>query len=134
MVQKEGMNTMRFAMLTALVSLPVLAAETAPAPIPVNLKVGEQISVMLNGNPTTGYIWRVDGKIPANSPVQVELTTASKENNSFCCGFPVPTTLKITGRSVGDATVRVVYARPWEKGKAPADAKTFAVKVSAPAK
>lgn len=131
MVQKEGMNTMRFVMLTALASLPVLAAETAPAPIPVNLKVGEQISVMLNGNPTTGYIWQVDGKISTKSPVQVELTNAALENDSFCCGFPVPTTLTITGRRAGKATVRVVYARPWEKGKAPADTKTFSVKVSA---
>ncbi|MBO5684054.1 MAG: protease inhibitor I42 family protein [Akkermansia sp.] len=128
------MNTLRYVIPAAMSALPVLSAEAEPAPIPVNLKVGEQISVVLNGNPTTGYIWRVDGKIPAKSPVQVELVNAAQQDDSFCCGFPVPTTLNIIGRRAGKTTVRVVYARPWEKGKAPADVKTFAVKVTTPAK
>ena len=128
------MNTLRYVMLAAMSALPVLAAEAEPVPTPVNLKVGEQISVMLYGNAGTGYVWQVDGKPAAKSPVQVELVNAAQQDDSFCCGFPVLTTLNIIGRRAGKTTVRVVYARPWEKGKAPADVKTFAVKVTTPAK
>lgn len=128
------MNTLRYVMLAAMAALPVLSAEAEPVPTPVNLKVGEQISVMLYGNAGTGYVWQVDGKPAAKSPVQVELVNAAQQDDSFCCGFPVPTTLNIIGRRAGKTTVRVVYARPWEKGKAPADVKTFAVKVTTPAK
>jgi predicted secreted protein len=60
--------------------------------------------------------------------VQVELSVVSNcEEN--CCGFPTPTTLAMTGVKPGTQLVRVVYARPWEKGKAPAQEKRFAVTV-----
>ena len=129
MVQKEGMNTMRFVMLTALASLPVLAAETAPAPIPVNLKVGQQATVLLNGNPTTGYVWKLASKVN-HFIVSAELTCPAQENNGFCCGFPTPTTLTLTALIPGRTLVRVCYARPWEKHKPAADIRTFDVTVS----
>ena len=124
-----GMNTLRNVMLAAVTALPVLAAAAEPAPIPVNLKVGEQISVMLNGNPTTGYVWTLAGK-SNHIIVSAELTCPAQENGGFCCGFPSPTTLTITALSPGKKVVRVYYARPWEKNKPAADIKTFFVTVT----
>lgn len=128
-----GMNTLRNVMLAAMAALPVLAAETEPAPIPVNLKVGQQTTVLLDGNPTTGYVWRLAGKTN-HIIVSAELTCPAQENNGFCCGFPTPTTLTLTALSPGKKVVRVYYARPWEKNKPAADTRTFVVTVTPAAK
>ena len=114
-------------MLAALAALPVLAADTKPA-APLNLRVGQKLALVLDGNPTTGYIWQLKPALPAGSPVQVELSLVRNEEEN-CCGFPTPTTLTMTGVKPGTQLVRVVYARPWEKGKAPVQEKRFAVTV-----
>lgn len=109
-----------------------VAAGILPSAAALNMRVGQKLSLVLEGNPTTGYLWQLDPALPVESPVQVELSIASNcEEN--CCGFPTPTTLTMTGAKPGTQLVRVVYARPWEKGKAPAQEKCFAVTVQ-PAK
>lgn len=121
------MNSLKLMMLAALAALPVLAADAKPA-APLNLRVGQKLALVLDGNPTTGYIWQLKPALPAGSPVQVELSLVRNEEEN-CCGFPTPTTLTMTGVKPGTQLVRVVYARPWEKGKAPAQEKRFAVTV-----
>lgn len=118
----------KLALFSLLVALPVVAAEVKP--IPVRLQEGQATSVLLNGNPTTGFIWQVAGKPSANAVVQVSLSCAANEPGGMCCGFPTPTTLTMTALKPGKQKVRVIYARPWEKGKAPADEKVFAVEVT----
>ncbi|MEE1264811.1 MAG: protease inhibitor I42 family protein [Akkermansia sp.] len=121
------MKSLKLMMLAALAALPVLAADAKPA-APLNLRVGQKLALVLDGNPTTGYIWQLKPALPAGSPVQVELSLVRNEEEN-CCGFPTPTTLTMTGVKPGTQLVRVVYARPWEKGKAPAQEKRFAVTV-----
>jgi inhibitor of cysteine peptidase len=121
------MNSLKLMMLATLAALPVLAADAKPA-APLNLRVGQKLALVLDGNPTTGYIWQLKPALPAGSPVQVELSLVRNEEEN-CCGFPTPTTLTMTGVKPGTQLVRVVYARPWEKGKAPAQEKRFAVTV-----
>ena len=124
------MSTLRSFLFTALSALPVLAAESAVKPIPVNLQEGQVATVLLEGNPTTGYRWQVAGAQKSRSVVKVELSTVDSDcGEGFCCGFPTPTTLTITALKPGKQLVRVIYSRPWEKNKAPADEKIFAVKV-----
>ena len=121
------MNSLKLTILAALAALPVLAADAKPA-APLNLRVGQKLALVLDGNPTTGYIWQLKPALPAGSPVQVELSLVRNEEEN-CCGFPTPTTLTMAGVKPGTQLVRVVYARPWEKGKAPAQEKCFAVTV-----
>lgn len=121
------MKSLKLMMLAALAALPVLAADAKPA-APLNLRVGQKLALVLDGNPTTGYIWQLKPALPAGSPVQVELSLVRNEEEN-CCGFPTPTTLTMTGVKPGTQLVRVVYARPWEKGKAPVQEKRFAVTV-----
>lgn len=121
------MNSLKLMMLAALAALPVLAADAMLA-APLNLRVGQKLALVLDGNPTTGYIWQLKPALPAGSPVQVDLSLVRNEEEN-CCGFPTPTTLTMTGVKPGTQLVRVVYARPWEKGKAPVQEKRFAVTV-----
>lgn len=107
----------------------VVEVAAEPAAAPLNLRVGQKISMVLDGNPTTGYIWQLAGTVPTEGPVLVELITAGDcEEN--CCGFPTPTTLTITAVKPGTQRVHVVYARPWEKGKAPVQELIYDVVVS----
>ena len=123
------MNTLRTILLGSLAALPVLAADAVKAPSPVALQVGQKCTVMLNSNAGTGYIWQVAEPAASSKVVKVELFGTEPED-SFCCGFPVPVTLTITGQKPGKALVRVVYVRPWEKGKSPAREQSFSVTVS----
>lgn len=124
------MKTLGSFLMAALVAVPVLAQDAAVAPTPVNLQVGQKVTVLLDGNPTTGYIWRQTDALPADAPVTVDLRCVATEEGGMCCGFPTPTSLTITAVKPGTQVVRVVYARPWEKGKAPLREKSFAVKVA----
>ena len=127
------MKTLRTFLLGALAALPVLAADSVDVPAPVALQVGQKCTMMLNSNAGTGYTWQVAEPAASNKVVKVELFGTSPDD-SFCCGFPVPVTLTITGQKPGKALVRVVYVRPWEKGKTPAREQSFSVTVSPAAK
>lgn len=118
----------------AMVALPVCAGAVEKQPTPVSLKAGQQISILLDGNAGTGYCWQLAEPVPAAGAVQVSLSGTAQNDDTNCCGFPVPTTLTIAGVKPGKALVRVVYARPWEKGKKPAAEECFSVQVQRPAK
>ena len=110
-----------------------LAAAELPAPVapdsePLHLPVGHQCTMMLDSNAGTGYAWQVVEPAQGSAVVRVELFGA-EPCDSGCCGFPVPITLTITALKPGQETVRVIYARPWEKDKAPARQKCFFVTV-----
>ena len=114
-------------------------AQEAPAEVsvPVEMQVGETVSVILDGNPTTGYTWELVEPIPAMSPVFVsvnlleekerECTAAESENP--CCGAPRPTSVKMTGVHAGHLRFSVQYHRAWEQGVPPMRVQTFVVTV-----
>lgn len=114
-----------------MAAVPALATQVEVLPTPINLQVGQKTSLVLDGNPTTGYIWQTSPALPADSPVEVQLSYLSKADADMCCGFPTPTTVTITGLKPGTQVVRLVYARPWEKKKAPAKTECFQVIVNA---
>ena len=117
-------------MMASMAVLPVLAAEKTNPAIPVNLQVGQTVTILLQGNPTTGFIWMLAEKIPADSPVQAELSLVARPADDISCGAPTPTCLTISGVKTGEATVHVVYRRPWEKGRPSVKEKRFSVTVS----
>lgn len=117
-------------MMASMAALPLLAADEPNPPIPVNLQVGQKVSVLLDGNPTTGFCWMLAEELPADSPVQVELSLVKRTGDGISCGAPTPTCLTICGVKPGKSTVSVVYRRPWEKGRPNLKEKRFSVTVS----
>lgn len=124
------MSTLNSMLFAAMAAMPALATQAEVLPTPINLQVGQKTSLVLDGNPTTGYIWQTSPALPADSPVEVQLSYLSKADADMCCGFPTPTTVTITALKPGTQVVRLVYARPWEKKKAPAKTESFKVIVS----
>lgn len=92
----------------------------------MEVSVGETKSFLLPGNPTTGFIWQV----AECSPV-VEVEVAIQPNNSprGMVGCPRNTEVSVTGKQAGQGEVKLIYARPWEKGKAPLHTHTVKVNV-----
>ena len=116
---------MMIALCGALVPV-VCAAE--PEARTVELTVGQSMTVNLPGNPTTGFQWCV---AECADVVQVGLAFEPKapESGTPLCGSHSTTTVVLTGLKVGQGVVKLVYARPWEKDKAPEDTRVYTVTV-----
>lgn len=104
--------------LTVFSGMAVLVAPAYAVEEKMELTVGESTSITLPGNPTTGYMWGV-----AESPDAVKVEIALKEQDSptGMVGCPRASVVTITAVQTGQGVVKLVYARPWEKDKAPAE-------------
>ncbi len=89
----------------------------------VRLRPGEEVSVTLQGNPTTGFTWEVAASDSAILAAQGEPEYIPRSN---LMGAPGTFIFRFKAVQKGAATLRLVYRRPWEK-EAPAD--TFGVRV-----
>lgn len=105
--------------------------QTQTASTAVCLRVGQQRTIMLHSNASTGFMWQMAEELPADAPVSATLTGV-EHDESNCCGFPVPITLVITALKPGKMTLRLIYVRPWEQDKAPARKEIFNVEVKNP--
>ncbi|MDO5450539.1 MAG: protease inhibitor I42 family protein [Akkermansia sp.] len=105
------------------------AQPAAPQGDDITLKVGESAVRVLDGNPTTGYVWTAQ-ELPADSAVKVTTRIMPAEaTKEPVCGSPSPTEVTITAVRPGTATVKLVYARPWEKDEAPWKTKEYRITV-----
>lgn len=92
----------------------------------VEVKVGEQIVITLDGNPSTGYTWEAKD-LDATMIEQVGDPVFSSSNPGLV-GAGGTLTLTFKALKAGAASLTLVYHRPWETGVDPID--TFAVTVT----
>ncbi len=102
----------------------------------VNLQSDEALVITLEGNPSTGYIWETAGPAVQDQPLLRQVGESQFETKPGLLGAggpllgaPAGQTLRFEAVAAGQAELRLVYHRPWEKGTAPA--KTFAIQVQA---
>lgn len=110
---------------TPAAALVLTAADSGKA---VSLRVGESLSLSLEGNASTGYSWALaaDG-----SPVLAQVGSAVATSTAAApdvVGAPEVNRWTFAAQKTGEATLRLEYRRPWEKDTAAA--RTFEVKVS----
>lgn len=93
----------------------------------INARAGENFTISLESNPTTGYSWQLakplDEKI-----VKLE---SSKYTPLATDRVGAGGVEKWTFRAVKKGTIRVSlkYVRPWEKDKPPVEEKTFLIRI-----
>ena len=90
----------------------------------IEVQVGESFTIVLAGNPTTGYAWQVEGIDPA-------VLTASEPvyaSDSDLVGSGGSYTFTFTAAAAGESEVHLVYLRPWEQVE-PIEAFTITVTV-----
>ena len=92
----------------------------------VSLKVGGQIVITLDGNPSTGYTWEAKGLDPTIFKQVGEATFVSSDPGMVGAGGTLTLTFKVL--KAGLASLMLVYHRPWETGVDPLD--TYSVTVT----
>ena len=92
----------------------------------VEIKVGGEITITLEGNPSTGYTWEANNLEPTmfesvGDPV-------FNSSNPGLVGSGGTLTLTFRALKAGTSTLTLIYHRPWETGVDPID--TFSVTVT----
>ena len=93
----------------------------------IETAVGRNIVIALESNPTTGYVWRVAGRV---DQAIVGLISSDYEPSPSTTVLGVSGHQRWTFRAVGrgTTTIRFDYARPWEL-TSPAKSTTFTLVV-----
>jgi inhibitor of cysteine peptidase len=101
---------------------------TVTEPGPVSLKPGEQATIILDSNPTTGYSWELTSA-PDTAVVRVVSDTYVPPSTQVP-GAGGTQEIRIEGVAAGTATLEFGYRRPWETDVPPTETASFPVTVS----
>ena len=88
------------------------------------LRVGEEMAVVLDGNPTTGFLWETEA---VDASVVKKLGEPDFNPDTELLGSGGKFTFRFEAVASGQTLLRLVYHRPWETGVSPE--KTFEVTV-----
>ena len=78
-----------------------------------SLRIGASWVVEFEGNPSTGYKWRLD-QAGSENPAIVEVEDLGYgEAKSKLLGAPAPQRFRLTGLSAGFAKLHFEYVQPW---------------------
>lgn len=92
----------------------------------IEMKVGEQVSLELEGNPTTGYSWQITAIDPA---VLAPAGEPGYESSSDADGAGGVYTFRFDAVGAGETEVVLQYFPSWEAPTDAADRFTFTVRV-----
>jgi inhibitor of cysteine peptidase len=93
----------------------------------VEVRAGDQLTIVLEGNPSTGYTWEAKD-LDANMFQQVG-ETEFKSSNPGLTGAGGTLTLTFKALKTGTSMLTLVYHRPWEATAEPQS--TFEITVTA---
>lgn len=107
-----------------LVEVPVTEADIGQ---PIALAADELLVLTLEANPSTGYRWEV-----AAADAEIVQLVAGYDFVQTAPGYGQAglQTLRFVPLAAGDATVRLVYRRPWEQAQPPLRELTFTVQTA----
>lgn len=103
-----------------------------PTVLKGEMEVGQRLEVRLGANAGTGFAWQMAGPAPAVMSLQSTDpagVVAAAPGEGGRAGGGTVTTFAMTAVAQGDAQLRFVLARPWEKGVVPARVVDLAVTV-----
>jgi inhibitor of cysteine peptidase len=136
LVKGENMshkNLFLFALVTVLIlatacgspqSTPLTSANNGNQ---VEVKVGGQIIITLDGNPSTGYTWEAKD-LDASMLTQIGDPVFNSSNPGLV-GSGGTLTMTFKALKAGMSTLTLVYHRPWETGVEPTNTFSVTLKV-----
>ncbi len=104
-----------------------ITAKFSEHPIPIAVQTGTQFTITLPSNVTTGYSWRLAKEPDPKILKFVSSTYVESSGTAIGRGGTEVWTFQAVAK--GSQTVKMDYARPWEKNASPAKSQTFAVSV-----
>lgn len=90
------------------------------------ISTGQELTISLDSNPTTGYRWAVDGAVP---PQLEQLGEPEYAAGSNAIGAGGVETWRFVGKALGTGTLKLKYWRSFEPTAAPADVYQVEVEV-----
>jgi len=96
-------------------------------PAMITTKVGEEFTITLDSNPTTGYQWKLSDNFTEGIVKLVKSEYMDPETEMVGVGGNEIWTFKAI--EPGETTVDLEYVRPWETGVEPVVVKSFGVTV-----
>jgi len=90
----------------------------------VTMSYEQALEVRLDGNPTTGYTWKI-----ASEGI-VELVDRSHRPTGDADGSPGITTLVFAPTATGTGDLVLIYHRSWEEGVEPLETRTITITVT----
>lgn len=119
-IKSCGIRLGVFLMLVLFQAVPAAAAEITAteneAGSTVELACGDRLSVVLAGNPTTGYTWHVSS---VDRAVLREAGPPVYRRDSDLIGSGGMITLSFEAAAPGQTALAIAYDRPFEKGVPP---------------
>ena len=115
-------------------STPPLVRETMKEPefrddhSPIRVKPGEEFSIILRSNPTTGYSWRLAQ--PLDKDILHLRGSTYRPPRTLRKGAGGEEIWRFTAKAGGTTDIVFEYVRPWEKDKEPARTGKFTVIVA----
>ncbi len=91
----------------------------------IEVKTGDTISLELEGNPSTGYLWTFGAPLDESLIIQTGESIAKTDPSSKRVGAPVKQYKNFKAIAPGRTGIKLDYRRPWERGVKPV--KTFEV-------
>jgi inhibitor of cysteine peptidase len=86
----------------------------------IGLRLGQEIEVRLEANPTTGYRWQMVHEAPAVLDFLVAETYAPAPSAPRAVGGGGTVTWRFRAARPGQDSLQLLYRRPWEADSAPA--------------
>lgn len=117
---------MKTKLAIALIIITTWSCQQKPKLMGTTIKIGENITHELNGNPTTGYTWQYKAENPEIVKITEEIVS---ENKDGMVGTPSKFKYKIEGIKAGSTQILFTYQRSWEKDIPPAQSDTLTVNV-----
>jgi inhibitor of cysteine peptidase len=90
----------------------------------IEMKVGQELVITLEANPTTGYSWDVDA---LSEDVIRAAGEPEFESASTLVGAGGTQTMRFEAVEAGQSTLTLAYRRPWEKDVRPIE--TYSIEV-----
>jgi len=103
----------------------VLALEGDDDGREITLQKGQNLTIKLEGNPTTGYSWEI---VETEGAILQQVGEPEFEAESDLLGAPGTQTLRFEAVETGQMELKLVYQRPWETDVEPVE--TFTVQVT----
>ena len=118
---------MKLNKLIILIILPLFFLSSCIQSEVINARAGENFTISLESNPTTGYSWQLKKPLDEKFVQLVGSEYVPSRTDLVGAGG----TEKWTFRAVKKGTTRLSlkYVRPWEKDKPAVEEKTFLVRV-----
>jgi len=93
----------------------------------VDLKIGQDLVIILKSNPTTGYVWQVDYDFAFIKQGNHDYSSDAEEGVVGAGGYE---TFNFSGLQAGKTNLIFSYLRPWEEGVEPIEKQIYEINIS----